>query len=354
MDWGENFEQNLVEWFRKNRREMPWREDPTPYHVVVSELMLQQTRVDTVLPYYKRFIERCPDFKSLSEVPDDTLMKLWEGLGYYTRAGNLKKLAIKVTEEYDGQLPADYLLLTSLPGIGPYTAGAVSSIAYHLPVPLLDGNVLRVITRYFGLRLDIGKEETKKNLRDELGKLLEKGKTDPSEFNQGLMELGALVCMPSGMPKCEKCPLRKRCKTCEEKSFSEIPVKEAKTKVLTEKKTVLIFRKEDKIGVLYREKEGLLSSLYGYPMLEKKLSEKALKKELADLGNHILEIRSLGEKKHVFSHRIWEMTGYEIKLSKDIKNKFLFRRDEIRFFTPEKIEKEIPLPTAFRKWKISE
>ena len=198
----------LLQWYEQNKRVLPWRSDPTPYHVWVSEIMLQQTRVAAVLGYYARFMQALPDVKTLAEVDEDELMKLWQGLGYYNRARNLKKAARVIMEKFSGTFPNTYEDILSLPGIGEYTAGAVASIGFGIPVPCVDGNVLRVLTRLIGDDSDITKPETKRFLRDAL--LMAIPKENPAAFNQALMELGALVCVPNGAPDCENCPLKKQ------------------------------------------------------------------------------------------------------------------------------------------------
>ena len=205
----EEFQEKLLAWYKSGHRILPWRDDPTAYHVWISEIMLQQTRVEAVKPYYQRFMEVLPTVYDLKEISDEKLLKLWEGLGYYSRARNLKKAACKIVEEYDGKIPDTYEELISLPGIGDYTAGAILSIAYQKPYPALDGNVFRVLTRVFANPVDILSTKGKKEIRDLLLSILPT--SDNSSFTQSLMELGAVVCIPSGEPHCHACPLKHMC-----------------------------------------------------------------------------------------------------------------------------------------------
>ena len=205
----EEFQEKLLSWYKSGHRILPWRDEPTAYHVWISEIMLQQTRVEAVKPYYKRFMDTLPTVYDLKNISDEKLLKLWEGLGYYSRARNLKKAACKIVEEYDGKIPDTYEELISLPGIGDYTAGAILSIAYQKPYPALDGNVFRVLTRVFANPVDILSSKGKKEIRELLLSLLPT--RDNSSFTQALMELGAVVCIPSGEPHCHACPLKHMC-----------------------------------------------------------------------------------------------------------------------------------------------
>ena len=216
----------LLEWFRDNARRLPWRDDPTPYHVWLSEIMLQQTRVAAVLDYYKRFLEEAPDVSALAALPEERLMKLWQGLGYYSRARNLKKAAKIIVEEYGGQFPSDYAAVRALPGVGDYTAGAICSIAFGQAVPAVDGNVLRVYARICGDDGDIASPWMKKKVTQALEKAIPVNW--PGTFNQALMELGATVCLPNGAPLCGKCPAKGFCAALVQGRVGELPVKAPK------------------------------------------------------------------------------------------------------------------------------
>lgn len=305
----EKFQRLLLEWYEENKRSMPWREDPTPYHIWISEIMLQQTRVEAVREYYKRFLERIPDVKSLAEVDDEVLNKLWEGLGYYNRAKNLKKAASCLEKEYGGRLPSCYDELLKLPGIGPYTAGAIASIAFHEPVPAVDGNVMRVISRITGDDRDITERETKKAMEKVVQKLIPKEKV--SSFNQALMELGALVCIPNGKPKCESCPVRELCFACEKGKQEELPVKKGKKERRIEKRTILIFQNGRREFYLKkRDEKGLLAGLWEFPSFEGNYGKKDLEDRLEEEGILFEKIKKLEKSKHIFSHIEWDMMGY--------------------------------------------
>ncbi|MBS1318231.1 MAG: A/G-specific adenine glycosylase, partial [Lachnospiraceae bacterium] len=222
----EQIVQPLLDWFDQNARILPWREKPEPYRVWVSEIMLQQTRVEAVKPFFERFTEALPDIKALAECEQDRLLKLWEGLGYYNRVRNMQKAAQYMTRFYDGRMPADYEKLLALPGIGPYTAGAVASIAFEIPVPAVDGNVLRVITRITENDGDILKQSVKRLVETELLKIMPEGRS--GAFNQALMELGAVVCVPNGPARCEACPVSEYCLAYRHGTVEELPIKAPK------------------------------------------------------------------------------------------------------------------------------
>lgn len=238
----------LLNWFAGHARVLPWREEPTPYRVWVSEIMLQQTRVEAVKPYFERFTKRLPDVKALAECPEDELLKLWEGLGYYNRVRNMQKAAIQVMEAYGGKLPADYEELLKLKGIGSYTAGAIASIAYQIPVPAVDGNVFRVLTRVAADDTDIMKPSFRTLLEKELREVMHEMET-PGAFNQALMELGATVCVPNGAPLCKQCPWNSLCLARKEERIAELPVKTKAKARRIEKRTVLVIRDNDKVAI---------------------------------------------------------------------------------------------------------
>ncbi len=256
----------LLAWYEAHARVLPWREDPEPYRVWISEIMLQQTRVEAVKPYFERFMEALPDAAALASVEDDRLMKLWEGLGYYNRARNLKKAAIEIQERFGGRMPSEYEDLLSLPGIGSYTAGAIASIAFGRPVPAVDGNVLRVISRVTASREDILKASTKRWMEEELRRTMPQDAA--SAFNQGLIEIGAIVCVPNGPPKCGACPLASICLARKQDLIGEIPVKTPPKKRRLEERTVLILEHAGQVGLRKREDTGLLASLYELPNVE--------------------------------------------------------------------------------------
>ena len=303
----------LLHWFAGHARVLPWREEPTPYRVWVSEIMLQQTRVEAVKPYFERFTKRLPDVEALAECPEDELLKLWEGLGYYNRVRNMQKAAIQVMEAYGGKLPADYEELLKLKGIGSYTAGAIASIAYQIPVPAVDGNVFRVLTRVAADDTDIMKPSFRTLLEKELREVMHEMET-PGAFNQALMELGEVICIPNGKPLCEKCPLSHLCLAHKEGREMELPKKAEKKKRRIEKKTVLVFRQGDRIGIVRRPNQGLLAGMWEFPSKEGHLTMQQVKEYLSETVSCEVTVKRLKSGKHIFSHVEWHMRGYEIIL----------------------------------------
>ena len=323
----------LLAWYSQHARSMPWRDDPTPYHVWISEIMLQQTRVSAVIPYYERFLTVLPTLSDLARCDDEKLMKLWEGLGYYSRARNLKKAAIKIMEEYDGVFPSDYNAIRSLPGIGDYTAGAISSIAFGNPEPAVDGNVLRVWTRILGDFSDIMAEPTRKACRDCLRRAMPQGKT--SEYTQALMELGATVCLPNGAPLCERCPVSCLCVAKEQGLIDRLPVKTKAKPRRIEQRTVYFLFRDGKVALRRRPQKGLLSGLWEFP------------NELSDFDLSCWNLSGreqsdFGSGKHVFSHVEWHMDSMVFNLdSPDLPPGFLW-------VTGEELKTTYAVPAAFR------
>lgn len=331
----------LLFWYYKNRRILPWREQPEPYRVWISEIMLQQTRVEAVKPYFSRFMEALPDVKELAFVEEETLLKLWEGLGYYNRARNLQKAARVCVEEYAGQLPASYERLLALPGIGSYTAGAIASIAFGLPEPAVDGNVLRVLSRLFESRDDIGKQSVKRQMEQELREVIPKEL--PGDFNQALIELGALVCIPSGEPLCSQCPFSTLCLAKRHQTTGEIPVKAGKKERRREEKTIFIIEYEDKAAIRKRSAKGLLASLYEFPNLPGHLKEEEVPEALAIGREDILSIEPLPEAVHIFSHVEWHMTGFRVMIKRELPQQYPMKQ-------VEEIFEKYPLPNAFQAY----
>ena len=287
----------LLQWYRENARVLPWRSDPTPYHVWVSEIMLQQTRVAAVLDYYRRFMEALPTVADLAAVEEDRLMKLWQGLGYYNRARNLQKAARQVAEDFGGAFPGTYEGLLTLSGVGEYTAGAIASIAFGVPVPAVDGNVLRVVARISGDGGDIARPDTKARMRAALQAVLPVDA--PGDFNQALMELGATVCLPNGAPLCDRCPAADFCTARREERTGELPVKAAKKARRIEARTVFLIFWEKKVALRRRPGLGLLAGLWEYP---NELSPAPCPVEAAGLSGG-------PAGKHIFSHIEWHMTA---------------------------------------------
>ncbi|MDF2485854.1 MAG: A/G-specific adenine glycosylase [Herbinix sp.] len=302
----------LLHWFDRNARILAWRENPKPYYVWVSEIMLQQTRVEAVKGYFDRFVTELPDIKSLAQAEEERLLKLWEGLGYYNRVRNLQKAAKIILKEYEGEMPASYERLLTLPGIGVYTAGAISSIAFGIPVPAIDGNVLRVMKRIAGSFDDITKESVKKELWQDIVKIMPKDR--PGDFNQSLMELGAMVCLPNGKPLCDQCPVMHLCKAFHDDITQQLPVKPAKKERRKEDRTILLLEYQNRYAIHKRMEKGLLAGLWELPGIENKLSAMELSMTLKDWGLATEQMNSLGDAKHIFSHVEWNMIGYHVIL----------------------------------------
>lgn len=359
----------LLSWYRKNRRLLPWRENPEPYSVWISEIMLQQTRVEAVKPYFARFMEALPDITSLAQVDEERLLKLWEGLGYYSRARNLKKAAVCLMEDYGGQMPASRDEILKLPGIGSYTAGAVASIAYDLPAPALDGNVVRVLTRLFADPQDSTKPALRKKYErrleaelvrrteerdsyllagDDAGEVSTASRSEelfhPGEYNQAWIELGALVCIPGGRPLCEKCPLESLCLAHRRGEEEQYPVKPPKKPRRIEKKTVCLIEWEDTVAIRKRSSKGLLASLYEYVNLDGKKSAAEAAKELGIAEADIRETEDLPDAVHIFSHVEWHMCGRRIRL----KRASGYQDKAVLMVCRAQLQDRYPIPNAFR------
>ena len=331
-------------WFRQNKRDLPWRKDQDPYHVWVSEIMLQQTRVEAVKPYYERFLKELPRVKDLAEAKEDTLLKLWEGLGYYNRVRNMQKAAQQIMVDFQGKFPDTYEEILSLKGIGSYTAGAISAFAFGLPKPAVDGNVLRVVSRITGSREDVMKQSVRKEMERKLEQVIPKG--EASNFDQGLIELGAIVCVPNGEPKCGECPAAFACVARKQGLTAEIPVKKKAKARRIEKRTVFIFKDGEKLAIQKRPGKGLLAGLYEFPNEEGKLAQKEVTAYSKEIGLMPVRVKKLESAKHIFSHVEWHMTGYEVivdELEKTNKREFLF-------IHPEEIGQKYPLPSAFETY----
>lgn len=335
----------VVNWFRANKRKLPWREQVSAYHVWVSEIMLQQTRVEAVKRYYERFLEALPEIKDLAEAPEDTILKLWEGLGYYNRVRNMQQAAIQIQEEFGGYFPEDYDKIRSLKGIGSYTAGAIASFAFGIPQPAVDGNVLRVLTRYLGSREDIMKAKVRTGIEEALREVIPKEAA--SDFNQGLIEIGAIVCVPNGAPLCESCPIAENCVAYRENLTEEIPVKKKAKERRIEKKTILLFEDNEQIAIRKRPKRGLLAGLYEFPNLEGYLTQDEVVEYSKSIGLSPIQIWPLPAAKHIFSHVEWQMTGYRIRVDELEKN----CTEPLIFAGLDELEKIYPIPSAFEAYK---
>ena len=326
----------IVEWYQENKRELPWRKEKNPYHIWISEIMLQQTRIEAVKQYYERFLEQIPNIQALAEIEEEKLLKLWEGLGYYNRARNLKKSAQIIQEKYKGQMPKTYEELIQLPGIGEYTAGAISSIAYDEQVPAVDGNVLRVVSRVVGSKEDVLENKTKKEFTKKLREIMPK---QAGDFNEGLMELGELVCIPNGQPLCEKCPVQKICIAKRENLTDVIPVRNQKIKRKKEEITVFLLEYEGEFAIQKRKKTGLLANMYEFPNLTRKIQKKEIKQVLQDWSLEGSTPEKIGTHHHVFSHIEWDMIGYKIKTTS--------KNDTFMWKRKEEILEKYAIPGAF-------
>lgn len=341
----EQFREDLISWYQREKRDLPWRKNRDPYRVWISEIMLQQTRVDTVIPYYNRFMEKFPTIKALAEADQQDVLKAWEGLGYYSRARNLQAAAKEIVALYDGQMPAHPKLVGGLKGIGPYTAGAILSIAFNEPEPAVDGNVMRVLSRVLDIEEDIALPKTRKTFEAAVRELI--SHEDPSSFNQGLMELGALVCTPQS-PMCLFCPVQEHCRAFSLGKQSELPVKsKAKKKKKIHYAAFLIRNEKGEVLIEKRPQEGLLAGLWQFPMTERncKINEQLQSAAESDLPLPIKLGESAGELTHVFTHLVWDIDIYHAATSYrgDLEPRF-------RFVDVNDLD-QYPFPVSHQKMK---
>ena len=333
----------LLCWYEGHARVLPWRSEPTPYRVWVSEIMLQQTRVEAVKPYFERFMKTLPDIGSLAKCPEDLLLKLWEGLGYYQRARNLKGAAEEIMTAYEGKMPSDEQELLKLKGIGSYTAGAIASIAFGKRAPAVDGNVFRVLTRLSADGTEIGDPSFRKKTEDLVRAVMPADR--PGEFNQALMELGAIVCVPNGDPKCAECPWVLLCLAHKRGEETIYPVKARKKPRRIEEKTLLLIRDGDRIVLRKRPSKGLLAGLYEFPAEPGYLTKEEALEKAERLGFTPLRIEALPPAKHIFSHVEWHMIGFLIRVAETEgapEGLFLVDREET--------ERDFPVPAAYASY----
>lgn len=329
----------LLPWFEENKRDLPWRQDREPYHIWLSEIMLQQTRVEAVKGYYRRFLDSLPTIGDLAQAEENLLLKLWEGLGYYSRVRNLQKAARKIMEEYGGRFPREPEEILALPGIGPYTAGAISSICFERPTPAVDGNVLRVVTRFLAWDGPIGQEKTKRETALALSEIYPSGHC--GDFTQALMELGATVCLPNGAPNCPCCPVKDLCRARAAGTQLLYPVKEKKKPRRQEERTVFILRLGEKTAVCKRPEKGLLAGLWQLPDLEGRLTVEQMLSQAEAWGVRPRNILKTVERTHIFTHVQWNLTGCYLECGEE---------GSFSWFTPEELEEKIGLPTAYRQF----
>lgn len=324
----------LLLWYRKKKRDLPWRHTKDPYCIWISEIMLQQTRVEAVKEYYHRFLVALPTVIHLADAPQEQVLKLWEGLGYYSRARNLHKAAQMIRDEFDGVFPNEFSAIRSLPGIGDYTAGAISSIAFGLPIPAVDGNVLRVLSRVLNDFSDIAEQKTKVDMTRLLQEVYPEDSC--SDVTQSLMELGAMVCIPNGQPKCGECPLFGLCRARKEGTVDVLPVKAVKAKRKIEKKTVFLLQCGNQFALRKRTQKGLLLGMWELPNEEGHLTEQ----EISQKFSQIATVRKLKPHRHIFTHIEWELEAYHIIVAEKI--------PEFIWETADSIQKQYAVPGAFK------
>lgn len=330
----------LLAWYEANKRSLPWREDPTPYHVWVSEIMLQQTRVEAVKGYYRAFLDALPNVYALADAQEETILKLWEGLGYYNRVRNMQKAAQRIVEQHQGQFPKTQESLLSLPGIGPYTAAAIGSICFGLPTPAIDGNVLRVVSRFAASEDDIMLQSTKKAVYEALQRAMT-GK-DTAAFTQAWMELGATVCVPNGAPLCEACPLSAECRAHLVKKETAYPVRAEKKSRPVQEMTVFLFFCGDALALQKRPNHGLLAGLWEFPHVDGFLDLEDAVRIAESMGVEPIDVLKTSNKIHIFTHKEWHMQGVYFTCAKKPKP-FVWATEEER-------KTQFALPTAFRQF----
>lgn len=321
------FQDALLTWYEAGKRDLPWRRTDNPYYIWISEVMLQQTRVDTVIPYYERFIKKFPTMQDLSNAPEEEILKMWEGLGYYSRVRNLQSGVREVVETYGGKVPNNRKEISTLKGVGPYTAGAILSIAYGVPEHAVDGNVMRVLSRILLIEEDIALPRNKKLFEQAVMELI--SEEDPSSFNQALMELGATICTPN--PHCLLCPVREFCIAFEEGKQQQLPIKIKKQKMKHVSLAAFAIQNEDGNWLLQkRPSTGLLASLWEFPMIELQEASavEAFEKEN---GIKLKKIQELPHVLHVFSHITWDIHVYRAQLDEE------HTKGDLQFFTTQEV-----------------
>ena len=334
----------LLPWYEANKRDLPWRKSREPYHVWLSEIMLQQTRVEAVKGYYARFLEALPTVMELAKCDDDALHKLWEGLGYYSRVRNLKKAANVICQQYGGQFPESYEKVRALPGIGDYTAGAICSICFDQPTPAVDGNVLRVISRLTENDTPIDLPARKREVQAQLAEIYP---AEAGNFTQALMELGATLCGPNWKPRCGECPCRNICGGAIHGTAEQYPVKLPKKEKTQEERTVFILSCDGKFALEKRPNKGLLAGLWQFPNIPEKLETADALKQAESWGLKPRDITKQIERKHIFTHICWQMRGIYLEVAEPA--------GDFVWMTRTQIEEEAALPTAFRQfWEETE
>lgn len=331
------FTRNVLNWYDEGHRDLPWRHTKDPYRIWVSEIMLQQTRAETVISYYERFLARYPAVQDLAESGEEELLKYWEGLGYYTRARSLHKAAKRIAYEYGGALPADVAALRALPGIGDYTAGAIASIAFGIPAAAVDGNVERVICRYYGIEDTVGTPAVRRMITEKTQELVPRER--PGAFANAMMEMGAVMCTPKN-PKCLLCPVRESCRGFEKGIAGELPRKAKKKAQRVEHRAVLLVFSKNRVLIIKR-KEKLLGGLFVFPDVLEKSSPAELCDALGEMGIRAAYDEPIGHARHVFTHLIWEMDVHAMIADE------LTPVPDGQWVTRDELE-SLPLPTAVK------
>lgn len=330
----------LLTWYDQNKRELPWRDKQNPYYIWISEIMLQQTQVKTVIPYFERFIKALPDIDALASVSEEKLNKLWEGLGYYKRAANLKKASQKIKEDYEGQMPETYEALLTLPGIGPYTAGAIASISFGERKAAIDGNLMRVFARL--LELDYPSNTTSSYKAYETVIMPYLPAHRPGDFNQALMDIGAGICLAKSKPLCQLCPLKDFCQSYLKQTINHFPKKIAKKEKRLENRLILILNYNNYYYIEKKEENGVLKGLWAFTNLNK--DQISLEGALNRLNLNVKAIIPLGDKVHIFTHIKWQMSGYCVILKDVAKNL------PGQWVTSKNLEKNYSLPSAYKSF----
>lgn len=337
-----SFERRLLQWYEENKRSLPWREDSTPYHVYLSEIMLQQTQVNTVLPYYQRFITAYPTLQDLASAKEEEVLKLWEGLGYYSRGQNLLKASQIIVSDYQGKIPETKRELRALPGIGFYTANAILAIVYDQKEIAIDGNLLRIYSRLAEDEAILSSTKLNNKAIEYYQEKL--NETSPSSFNQALMDLGELVCLPNGLPRCKECPLNKDCLAFKNNTMLSYPRKKDKKARNVEDKTVFLLCYQDKVAIRKRESQGLLGSLYEFLTFPASYTKGEAQRLLYKRGYKVNSIEPFGDATFAFSHLVWNMTGYLVMLDRPTNEEGLL------FVTREELQKGYPFPSAYKSY----
>lgn len=336
----DGFRKSLLFWYEAEKRDLPWRRTSNPYYIWVSEVMLQQTRVDTVIPYYERFITKYPTMEILAEADQDELLKMWEGLGYYSRARNLQAGVREVVINYNSKIPSNRKDISTLKGVGPYTAGAILSIAFNLPEHAVDGNVMRVMSRLLLIENDITVPKTKKIFENVITDLIDHN--DPSSFNQGLMELGATICTPK--PKCLLCPVRDFCSAFHEGRQEELPVRTKKKKGKVIPMASFAIQNEQGDWLLRKRPEtGLLANMWEFPMLELNQEEDVINMFFREFDMQLESLVEIIAFKHIFTHLTWEMSSFRTRISSSQKIP-----EGYQFLTKDEVE-SLPKPVPVVK-----